>query len=1291
MKKNVLHILCVIAALSIFGCYDAVPPSNNECNDNTCKDANTLIFCNDGIPLLVPCANGCKGNQCISSCGDGVCSDDENCTTCPKDCGICPTSCGDGVCNDDENCTTCPKDCGICPTFCGDGVCGDDENCTICPKDCGICPTFCGDGVCSVDENCTICPKDCGICPTFCGDGICSDDENCTTCPQDCGNCCNQHICKDAYTLIYCNNGIPYDVQCTNGCQDNQCAVCTNGTTQCSGKTLQTCTNGQWVNAKICDLACINNQCAVCTNGATQCAGKTLQTCANGQWGNVKTCDLACIDNQCAVCTNGATQCSGKTLQTCTNGQWVNYKTCDLACLDNKCAVCTNGTTQCSGKTLQTCTNGQWVNYKTCDLACVDSKCAVCTNGATQCSGKTLQTCTNGQWVNVKTCDLACVDSKCAVCTSGTTQCAGKTLQTCTHGQWVNTKTCDLACLDNKCAVCTSGTAQCSGKTLQTCTHGQWVNAKTCDLACINNKCAVCTNGAKQCSNKTVQICTNGAWVNNVTCSDKCSNGVCVSTDPVAGESCDKNTYEGGCSSDGTKRYYCSNAGKLVEKNCNTGTTCVVKGNNSSICEYASCTNNGAKQCFGNIIQICKNGQWVNDVTCSVKCANGACVSSGSMPTGDKCDKNSFVEMCANNVGYYCGSDGVVYALECDNSKPCAVRATDTYADCAETCKAGDPAKSVCMDYYGYPLAIQYNCVPTTDGGYAYFMGQNYEFCESSCVDGKCNNNNKQAYEICPDDCQQNGQSCVDSCKAKSATSTCVLDSGQYIECAESCSNINAKQPICITVSSGSYALNQVCTNVDGKKLWITDYSDYSKCANSCNTAGTACEGDAYCENYECWQYLQTFEVPAITDKSISERTSYNTQYEFIDNSGYTWKIKARTDTENGYYAIDETSIILKADKATSIQVIGKSASIISQLAFDWRSWGGDNDKGTLQIKINDMVKETLKFTRAETAPSEHKIDIQGTVSSIEFVLDTTAPGDKSGRLIIDNIRWNYLYLNNDIVSPTVGEKCDSRFVGMCASNTGYYCESGEVSTFNCDSSAPCVVRAADTHAECAESCKAGDPTKTLCTNYYGYPLAIQYTCDKTTDGNYAYFMGQNYEFCKNSCIDGICVDDGSAPDDPVAGASCDKNTYDGGCSNDGTKRYYCGNDGKLVEKTCNNGTSCVVKGNNSSVCEKTNNSLTYELCDASCKYPNGQTCIDICQEESTTSTCVIDSDKYIECSESCTKVDTTQPTCITVSSGSYALNQVCTEVDSKKLWITDYSNYSQCPNGCNATGTACQ
>ena len=54
-------------------------------------------------------------------CGDGHCSQDETCISCPADCGSCAV-CGNGVCNDGETCNNCPEDCGSCPiaTTCSD-------------------------------------------------------------------------------------------------------------------------------------------------------------------------------------------------------------------------------------------------------------------------------------------------------------------------------------------------------------------------------------------------------------------------------------------------------------------------------------------------------------------------------------------------------------------------------------------------------------------------------------------------------------------------------------------------------------------------------------------------------------------------------------------------------------------------------------------------------------------------------------------------------------------------------------------------------------------------------------------------------------------------------------------------------------------------------------------------------------------------------------------------------------------------------------------------------------------
>ncbi len=151
-------------------------------------------FCGDGYCSNDEDCQSCSFDcgECTSYCGDGTCDADESCSTCSQDCGSCAPAepyCGDGICNPNESCSSCSQDCGTCQPYCGDGDCSADEDCSSCSQDCGTCQLYCGDGKCDPTEDCSSCSQDCGACPAYCGDGTCDPNENCGICSQDCGTC----------------------------------------------------------------------------------------------------------------------------------------------------------------------------------------------------------------------------------------------------------------------------------------------------------------------------------------------------------------------------------------------------------------------------------------------------------------------------------------------------------------------------------------------------------------------------------------------------------------------------------------------------------------------------------------------------------------------------------------------------------------------------------------------------------------------------------------------------------------------------------------------------------------------------------------------------------------------------------------------------------------------------------------------------------------------------------------------------------------------------------------------
>lgn len=168
---------------------DTYDPSKPECGPESVIDEEGVCtascteaggYCADADP------SECDGWPAIPANDCGTC-----CEIPEEELDCSPEGCEDPV--DEEDCPP-GEDCSYTAT-CPDGVCDVDEDCSTCPIDCGPCEPECGDLVCDAGEACGACPHDCGECEPGCGDGFCdagetpTDGETCESCPMDCGRC----------------------------------------------------------------------------------------------------------------------------------------------------------------------------------------------------------------------------------------------------------------------------------------------------------------------------------------------------------------------------------------------------------------------------------------------------------------------------------------------------------------------------------------------------------------------------------------------------------------------------------------------------------------------------------------------------------------------------------------------------------------------------------------------------------------------------------------------------------------------------------------------------------------------------------------------------------------------------------------------------------------------------------------------------------------------------------------------------------------------------------------------
>ena len=597
----------------------------------------------------------------VHDCPNGWCDEDENCVSCPDDCGDCSgwgdcceasgsPGCDDGwvatcVCEEDIFCCDSEWDnicvgeveefgCGSCggqgPGDCGDGECGADEDCTICPLDCGWCP---GQGDCckpngtvgckdAVVQEC-VCAKDayccevdwdytcaaevesygCGDCVggATCGDGKCMPGESCSSCPEDCGPCAGQGDCC-----------APHD---SPGCEDSsiQACVCKKDSFCCESVWDDVCV------AQVTDFGC--GACNGLGCGDTKCeGGEDCLTCPEdcGECSGEGCCEphatAACEDAEIAACV-----CNEDAY--CCQVEW------DATCVDEvELFACGD----CGGVVVPPeCGNNK------CEQG---EKCSTCPDDCGECPGAG-DCCEPGETPG---CDNPSIQS--CVCQQDDYCCKTKWDQACVDGvEGYDCGVCDGVC-EPDCAGKECGGDGCGGNCGQCAENQSCVNGKCKDSGSCQPNCA-----GKQCGDDgcggTCGSCPPGS---------KCHGGQCKQ------ETCTPDCSGKQCGPDGCG----SSCGQ-----CPDGFFCV-----SGHCKNQCKPECHAKQCgpdgCGGICGSCPPGMNCNaqghcSQGCTPNCAGKQCgddgcgQSCGTCPPGFTCNDGHCAQGCqANCSGKQCGEDG---------------------------------------------------------------------------------------------------------------------------------------------------------------------------------------------------------------------------------------------------------------------------------------------------------------------------------------------------------------------------------------------------------------------------------------------------------------------------------------------------------------------------------------------------------------------------------------------------------------------------------------------------------
>ena len=629
-----------------------------------------------------------------------------------------------------------------------------------------------------------------------------------------------------------------------------------------------------------------------------------LNACSEGEYNDLQ-CDAAtykpeCLDTMNLMeCQNGAlivTQCQAGyycKIAAAADGTGNTASCAPAAPNNNVIPSCNHDTPICLNATqLETCVNGQ-PSVESCPNGCDNNACkasAGCTDGEQKCENNTAYTCSGGNWDAGTPCANGCEGNVCKTTTGCTDSCKDEnTLLKCNADGTTTEEPCANGCENNACKVVEGCTDSCKDEnTLLKCNEDGTTTEEPCANGCENNACKqvteTCTNEATRCANNVYESCVDNGWKQLMTCEFGCNMGNCIDYKPTGGnegDKCDYYEYVESCKDN--KVLYCDEDDDgnevIIAQECDADAPCAVRaadafGYCSAACqegdaptilcdkdtdgtEYSTVftcekTIDGGYAMFPEQYLICKDG-----CTDGTGC-NGVVTEGGE--DGDLCYVTNYTEACEGNKVVYCEDGEGVTRIECEGGASCGVRKADQYADCVESCKAGDPDIIRCEeDLFGGVYSTVYSCAETTDGNYAYFAAES-----SACV-GVCKNDiGCTAPEECKvsdyvEKCESNSAYYCDEESGIVAASTCdekapcqIRKSNNTANCAEACKEGDEPKEQCSSFLGMNIYIKSLCEETaDGK---FAAFTDYEFCEEDC-ASGKGCIPYEKCDDK---QYEET-------------------------------------------------------------------------------------------------------------------------------------------------------------------------------------------------------------------------------------------------------------------------------------------------------------------------------------------------------------------------------------------------------------------------------------------------